>query len=210
MEKQYAPVTWGVENLIPQGVSILAAKPKIGKSWFALQCVHAKASGTPLWDGRPAEKKATALFIGLEDNERRLQKRAQRSFPQGISRDASGNAEWKADPLENLFFSTTWPRIGQGGIKKLDQFLHYNEECDLVVIDTLARFRPATTSSNSYDDDYKVGERLKPIADKYSVAILLIHHTRKMEATDPFDTISGTQGLAGSVDAALVLTRLRG
>lgn len=209
MTREFGPVIWGIDGLLPQGVSILAAKPKIGKSWLALQMCWAKAMGRELWDGRSAESKGAALYIALEDNLRRLQKRSDRQFPQYMHRGESGT-RWQADALENLHYATDWPRIGKGGIRQLERWLVDHPDCELVVIDTLARIRAERSSNNPYDEDYKVGERLKVVADKHNIAILLIHHTRKMDAEDPFDTISGSQGLTGSVDASLVLTRLRG
>lgn len=47
----------------------------------------------------------------------------------------------------------------------------------------------------------------KALADEQSVAIVLVHHQRKMAAEDPLDTVSGTTGLTGAVDTVLVLTR---
>ncbi len=202
---EFTPVTWGVFELVPQGVTLMASKPKIGKSWLALQMCYAKAAGAPLWDGRKAEKVGGSLYLALEDNMRRLKNRSERSFPQHLR-----EGEWKAKCLGNLHFATEWPRMGSGGLRQLDEWLRQHPDCDLVVIDTLARFRPATSGHKAYEDDYRVGEALKRVSDKHAVAILVIHHTRKMEADDPFDTISGTQGLTGSVDASMVLTRLRG
>ena len=43
------------------------------------------------------------------------------------------------------------------------------------------------------------------MADTYGVAIVLVHHQRKMDAEDPIDTVSGTTGLTGAVDTVLVL-----
>ena len=209
-DRVFEDVVWGINGLVPQGVSILAAKPKIGKSWLALQMCWAVAAGRELWDGREPEKQGTALYLALEDNQRRLQTRSKKQFPQSMIRDDQGATNWQAQPLSNLHFATEWPRIGQGGIKRLNSWLNKHPDCALIAIDTLARIRAARSGSNFYEDDYKVGEQLKRVADAHEVAIMLIHHTRKMEAEDPFDTISGSQGLAGSVDASLVLTRLRG
>ena len=50
-------------------------------------------------------------------------------------------------------------------------------------------------------------EELKTIADEYGIAIVVIHHLRKMDADDPLDQVSGTTGLSGSADTVLVLNR---
>jgi len=58
-----------------------------------------------------------------------------------------------------------------------------------------------------YDADYAALSPLQEMAGEMGVAILVIHHLRKMQGDDPFDTISGTTGLTGAVDAAFVLQR---
>ena len=47
--------------------------------------------------------------------------------------------------------------------------------------------------------------KLKEISDLYGIALLLVHHTRKEGAEDVFNTISGTNGLMGAADGALLL-----
>jgi len=170
----------------------------------------AKAAGRELWDGREPESKGDALYLALEDNLRRLQKRSDISFPMRANKSADGELTSRADGLKNLHFATDWPRVGSGGRRQLCEWLDKHPDCELVVIDTWARFGPPSKGKKQYEEHYAIGEGLKPISDKYGVAILVIHHTRKMEATDPLDLVSGTQGLAGSVDTVLVLSRLRG
>ena len=48
---------------------------------------------------------------------------------------------------------------------------------------------------------------LHRLANEKCVAIAVLHHTRKMEADDPLDTVSGTLGLAGCADTVLILNR---
>lgn len=208
-KRKFDPIKWGIHKILT-GVGLLASKPKIGKSWFAMQMCWAKAAGRELWDGREPETKGGALYLALEDNLRRLQKRSDTSFPMHVVRDANGEITWQTDRLPNLHFATEWPRVGSGGLRQLRKWLDEHPDCELVVIDTWARIAPPTKGAKIYQEDYAVGEALKPIADQYGVAILVIHHTRKMEADDPLDLVSGTQGLAGSVDTVMVLNRLRG
>lgn len=43
------------------------------------------------------------------------------------------------------------------------------------------------------------------MADEYGIAILLIHHLRKMNDEDPLNMISGTTGISGATDSSFVL-----
>jgi hypothetical protein len=81
----------------------------------------------------------------------------------------------------------------------------------LIVVDTLKKIRPRVPGNRSlYDLDYEALEPLLPLAAEHGVAILVNHHLRKMDSDDPLDAISGSTGLSGGVDGALVLKRERG
>ena len=45
MKEDLPPVRWAVPGILPEGLSLLAGKPKLGKSWLALGLAVAKASG---------------------------------------------------------------------------------------------------------------------------------------------------------------------
>ena len=53
----YEPVSFVVDDLLPQGLHLLAGAPKIGKSWLALWLCLCAAQGKPLWTfaTRPCE-----------------------------------------------------------------------------------------------------------------------------------------------------------
>jgi RecA-family ATPase len=65
------PLSWTVPGLLPEGFGILAAAPKIGKSWLVLSLGLAVAMGTPFL-GVPVEQRPV-LYLALEDGKRRLQ-----------------------------------------------------------------------------------------------------------------------------------------
>ena len=78
----------------------------------------------------------------------------------------------------------------------------------LIIIDTLAMVRATKKRDESnYASDYACVLELRQLASEYGIAIVVVHHLRKAEADDPFDTISGTLGLTGAPDTILVLTR---
>lgn len=43
----------------------------------------------------------------------------------------------------------------------------------------------------------------------HGICLLVVHHTRKMEAGDSFDMISGTNGLLGAADGAFIMQKKR-
>ena len=58
-----------------------------------------------------------------------------------------------------------------------------------------------------YSSDYEVIGKLKQFADRHGVCILIVHHTRKQPAGDSFEKISGTTGLSGCADGALIMQK---
>lgn len=197
MDKELAPVRWAVSGVLPEGVTILAGKPKMGKSWLALGlCVSVAAGGRAL--GKIPAQCGGTLYLGLEDQERRLQRRLKKIL--------AGRAA--PDGME---IAWSWPRLDEGGVEALRDYLQQRPDTRLIVIDTLKKIRPRDSGSRGiYDLDYEALEPLLPIAAEFGVAILVVHHLRKLEAGDPFDMISGSTGLTGGVDGALVLKRDRG
>ena len=100
------------------------------------------------------------------------------------------------------------PRLSEGGIALIRAWIEQAPEPKLVVVDVLAKVRdPRRKDQGLYDSDYAAMEELKKIADEYGIAIVVIHHLRKMDAEDPLDQVSGSTGLSGSADTVLVLNR---
>ena len=197
MALEFDPPREAVPGLLPEGVSILGGKPKMGKSWMALGlCVAVASGGVAL--GTKQVEQGESLYLGLEDNPRRLQKRLKKVL-QGD------------DAPAGMHVRTEWPRMGEGGIKALDGWLGEHPETRLVVVDTLARFKPHTTGRRSqYDEDRASVDPLAPLVEDHRVALVLVHHLREAHSDDPLDMISGGSGLTGGVDNALVLKRQRG
>jgi len=188
---------WAVPGILVEGLSILGGKPKMGKSWLALNLAVAVAAGGRALSALQVEA-GDALYLGLEDTNRRLQGRLDTLL--------DGQA---APP--RLELATSWPRMDEGGFEALEGWLSQHPQARLLVIDTLARIRPPKKYSDSaYDFDYESLGGLKTLADRFGVAILVIHHLRKLGSTDPVEAISGTLGLTGAADSVLVLKRERG
>jgi hypothetical protein len=196
MAMNFPAPRWVVPGIVPEGTTILAGKPKMGKSWLALGTSVAVAAGGVALDIKRVEQGAV-LYLALEDNPRRLQSRLKKLLPAGIA-------------PEGLELATRWPRLGDGGLEALEAWLISHPDARLVVIDTLAKFRNGGTSRNVYKEDYEAVEPLVGLTAHHNVAVLIIHHLRKLAAEDPLDQVSGSMGLTGGADGALVLNRERG
>ena len=88
-------------------------------------------------------------------------------------------------------------------------FVREHTDTRLIIIDTLQKIREAGAEKYSYANDYEVITKLKRFADISGVCLLVVHHTRKQQADDKFDMISGTNGLLGAADGAFLLQKER-
>lgn len=191
------PPNWAVPGLLSEGLSILAGKPKLGKSWMALNlAITIAAGGTAL--GMSQVAPGDVLYLSLEDRLRRVQDRA-RKLLKGLDCEASSR----------LHVAVEWPRIDQGGIDHLGEWLEQVERPSMVVIDVWAKFRPAYRQGSQYDQDYQNASAIKALGDQFGTNVLALHHCKKAAAEDVVDEISGTLGLAGAADGLMILTRAR-
>jgi hypothetical protein len=199
MAKVFPDIKWVIPDILPEGVTIFAGKPKMGKSWLALNLAIATATGGRAL-GRIQVEPGSVLYLALEDNERRLQTRMSKLLQGAVIPD-------------RLDLAIAWQRMGDDtlGLAWLVGWIEAHPDARLIVIDTLAKVRPPMgKSSNIYEHDYNTVQGLKAISDQHNVAILIIHHVRKGTSDDPLELISGSFGLSGGVDGAIILARDRG
>ena len=193
-QKDIPPIHFIVNNLLSVGLNILASPPKYGKSWMMLALCLAVASG-----GRflgYTTNQCGCLYLALEDSQRRLKARMDKLLA------------GKAAPT-GFHFATMADTIDNGLFDELADFLKVHPDTGLIVIDTLQRVRGAAHGKEgAYAADYREVGALKAFADSHNVALLLVHHLRKMKDDgDPFNMISGTNGIMGASDATMVLTK---
>lgn len=195
MAAEFPPPRWAVPGLIPEGLTILAGAPKLGKSWLSLAICLDVAGGKPVLGGIRADIGET-IYFGLEDTPRRLQGRLY--------------ALTKDTPPKALTAVTVLPSLPQA-IELLDEHIAEHPDVRLVVIDVLGKVRPMTAPGRpQYEADYEVIGAFKAFADRHGIAVILVTHTRKMGDEDVFATVTGSTGLTGAADTTLVLRRPRG
>ena len=180
-----------IEGMMSTGAYLLAGAPKIGKSFLGAQMAYHVSTGKELWGN--AVHCGTVLYLALEDDKKRLQERMARMF--GV------------EGTDRLHFATEAGLVGQGLDKQLDNFIREHPDTALIIVDTLQKVREVAGDGYSFANDYDVIGKLKHVADSYNLCILIVHHTRKQASTDKYDQISGTRGLLGAADGAIVMEK---
>lgn len=180
-----------IDGLLYPGTYLFVGAPKVGKSFLMAQIAYHVSTGQTLWN-YPVHA-GTVLYLALEDDYRRLQERLSRMF--GV------------EGTDALHFATCAKQLGAGLYEQLARFVSEHRDTRLIIIDTLQKIRESGGDKFSYANDYEIIGQLKHFADQAGVALLLVHHTRKQQADDKFDRISGTNGLLGAADGAFILEK---
>lgn len=190
----FPPTLFFVDRLLPEGTSLLTAASKIGKSWMVLDMGLKIASGKPFMGRKTTQ--AGVLYLALEDSFGRLQGRLRKVL--------RGQA-----PPKDFYFMTRFGVLGNGFEAQIQAFAEQHPEVKLIIIDTLQKIRGIPLSRESpYSQDYREMGLVKGLMERLGLSVLFVHHNRKMrDDSDPFNQISGTNGLMGAADTALVITK---
>ena len=186
-----------VPGLLPEGTTVLAAPPKVGKSCLVYQLAVEVSLGGELFGERVTS--GAALYLALEDGMRRGQDRlraalAGRTLPRGRL-----EVRWSA------------PAIGEGLEELIAAWLDEHDDAVLVAVDTLGRVRPhGREHRNAYDVDVELIGRLQSLFRDRRVALVIVHHVNKGQSEDFVAQVSGTYGISGSVDTIVNISRKRG
>lgn len=197
METSFAPIRWTVEGYVPEGLSILAGRQKLGKTWLALDWAIAVACGGAAM-GSIFCQQGDVLYIDLENGYRRIQGRINMLFPSEQNRPDLSRLEWVNEA----------PDLNRGFIPALDDWRTSVPDPRLVVVDVLQRVKPiGKARQTSYESDYDAMSALQRWATEHRVALVCLHHTRKGGADDPLEALSGSNGLSACADTTLLLDR---
>lgn len=193
--QHFAPVRYSLPGIIPEGSTLFVGPPKIGKSWFLLAlCLGVACGGRML---SMEVQRRPVLYLALEDSDRRLQDRCRKLLA--------------GDAIPAGFGYLTRCQPGQVLATVQEWTARHADAAPLVALDTLGKVMPpALVGESTYQRDYRVGSALKRQVDDLPGASLVIaHHDRKAESSDFIDSVSGSNGLAGSADTIVLLSRPR-
>lgn len=193
--KEFEERYYAVQNMIPEGETVIAAPPKTGKSWLMLDMCLKVAEGKPFLGFDT--KQSDTLYLALEDGD---------SFEQERLNIVTGGAQ--APKNFHFVFSNVMP-MNEGFLLQLEELLKVFPNIKVVVIDTLqfVKYRQGKSES-AYECDYRTGRDLKEFAEKNHLAIVVVTHTTKMiHMEDEMSNVSGTNGVTGAADAVIVLSK---
>lgn len=191
-----APLRWIVPDLIPEGTTILAAPPKVGKSCLVYQIAVECAIGGELLGRRVTP--GAVLYLALEDGKRRGRDRLLvaldgRTMPHGRL-----EVRWDAN------------RIGAGLEDDIRAWLDEHPDAAMVAVDTLGKVRPRSTGKQgAYEVDIQDLAALQDLFRDRPVALVIVHHARKESSDDFLASVSGTYGITGSADTIVAIRRKR-
>lgn len=193
MQAEFPPISYVCEDLLPEGLTIFAGKPKVGKSWAMLEMAIRVALGEE-WLKRSTSR-GDVLYLALEDNHRRLQDRLNK-----LGVDPSN--------LSLLKLSIGEARLDTAFLEKIELWVAGCEIPRLLIIDTWAKVKPTSKASgDDYADDYASIAMLQELAGRHGISIVLVHHLRKSESEDIFDTVHGSTAITGAADSTIILHR---
>lgn len=196
MRTKFPEPRWAVPGLLAEGLNLLVGSPKLGKSWLCLGLGISVATGGVALGKIPVEQ-GDVLYAALEDPPRRLKSRLYKVLGDD------------AELPDRLTIVTALPR-GEQMVEIVSEWLDEHPAARLVIVDVLRKVTPRSDGRNLYEADYDSMGSLKALADRYKVAVVAVHHTRKsIDESDVFNEVSGSTGLTGAADAILIAKRAR-
>lgn len=199
MTMEVEEIRWVIDGVIPEGLTIFAGKPKVGKSYFLMNAMLDLAAGADAFGSIPTES-SEVLYLAGESTVQLVVNEMQKIL--GGNQSAPGNLH--VSPMGN------WPRMHEGGMDALERWMEEHPDTRLIVIDTLERFKkPQKAPGYHYSEDYQNIAPLQEFAGKYHIGVIVVHHTKKTATADPFDEITGTVGLTAASDSIAKLDRMK-
>lgn len=187
-----------VKDILPEGLILLVGSPKTGKSFLNLHLINSIVHGKNVFGKYPTLETGAGIYYALEDGPGRVLERTQSL---NIAASKSFIVEFSLNNLD------------AGGIEQVRRQVRQNQGTQIVIIDVLNRVKAKRgTNGDIYQEDVDALVGLHDLALELHIAIIVVHHTNKgvadaIASGDPYLAISGTQGIAATVDAIWLLHR---
>lgn len=186
-----APILYCVDGLLKQGAfSVLAAKPKQGKSSLSRYIAVSVAKGIPCL-GRTTTK-GEVILISLED-------------PGDHTDDCLSVLMYNPATDAPIHILEELPDTIGESLALLENALTEYPNVRLVVIDTLSKFL-RVSDLNDYGEVQLAIKKLRDIARNHPhIHILALTHCKKIQTDNVFDSLLGSTAIRGETDTTIAL-----
>jgi hypothetical protein len=199
------------DYLLRGSVTLLVGQPSTLKSSIALAWAASIALGRPFGDFVPKEQGSVVVY-NVEDDKHEQQRRLTAVLRQfeASGRDIAGRMH-RAGPktIGTLFErAAKADRLQQtSAMDKLAELIEREKPVALIV-DPLAELH--TVEENDNTALREVIARFRALAVEHSMAVVVLHHTRKgsAQAAGDADSARGASSIIGAVRVALTLTNM--
>jgi len=183
-----------LKDLLWDGLTMVIARPKAGKSFLTMQGAISVAGG-PSIDGVTTLEHGPVLYGAFEEPQARTMMRLRNLAPAG---------EW----TRNLHFVYDVLPLMGGGAEQLGALMEQLRP-RLVVLDTLTALIKGggKRESDVFRSQYAEVSRVRKLAEDHKTAIVLVHHVRKGVSEGAVEAVAGTGGIAAAVDCLWYLKR---
>jgi hypothetical protein len=179
-------VSWVVDGLLPSaGFSIMAAKPKVGKSTLARDLALSIAQGRSFLDR--AVTQGPVIYLALEEKRGEVRRHFRDMGAKGDEPIFIYSGQVPADAIEQI----------TEAVKQIKPVL--------VIIDPLFRFTKVKDTS-AYAEITAALEPLLLLSRETGTHVLCIHHLSKGNGQGG-DSLLGSTAIFGSVDTLILLKR---
>lgn len=184
MAEPLKEIAYCVDGLIPMGgLSLIAGKPKAGKSTLVRQLAASVATGTDFLNRLTIQ--GSVLYLALEE------------MPSEVRRHLDDLGVNENSPVSLHFGSIEKPEQAIGEIQSIIQ---ERGDIALVIIDPLVNFLKVR-DGNDYSLMYPAMMKLVDLARNTGVAIVVVHHAKKRESDDLTDGALGSTAITAAVDS---------
>ena len=184
-----AIIPFSVKGLLTAGgMSLLAGKPKQGKSSLSRHLAQCVSQGAPFL-GRDTEK-GQVLLISLED-------------PESHTDNHLKVLEHDPDQDSRIFIASR-VKTAEENLEAIENALKDNPGIKLVIIDTLQKL----VQCEDMNDFSKVGpkvSKLHELAKQYHVHIIGLVHCKKAQQGDQFDSMLGSTAFRAEADTNIIM-----
>jgi hypothetical protein len=201
---KFDPIRWLVKDLIPEGVTMIAGRPKAKKSFWGLEFAicYARGGGKFL-EYFDVPSTGRVLFCGLEDSLRRLK---ERQLMMGHD----------TEYLKKITYVTDL-KLSPQGLERLREYLTEARDAGnpyrLIVIDPWLTAAPARNAKTDVvRGDYSEIEVIKDLGKEFDLDILIVNHTGKeLRGNNHLElsNVLGTTGVTAAVDTIIILGKTK-